>query len=135
LYLKEYVIHANLEKKRSEEVQRPNTVTKYHTVVSGDNLGSIARKYNVTVKQIVEWNKLANPDALSIGQKLRVTVSSSSKSATSSKSTTKYHTVVSGDTLGAIASKYKTTVKQIVEWNKLSNPDALKLGQKLRVSK
>ena len=135
LYLKEYVIHANLEKKRSEEVQRPNTVSKYHTVVSGDNLGSIARKYNVTVKQIVEWNKLANPDALSIGQKLRVTVSSSSKSATSSKSTTKYHTVVSGDTLGAIASKYKTTVKQIVEWNKLSNPDALKLGQKLRVSK
>ena len=135
LYLKEYVIHANLEKKRNEEVQRPNTVTKYHTVVSGDNLGSIARKYNVTVKQIVEWNKLANPDALSIGQKLRVTVSSSSKSATSSKSTTKYHTVVSGDTLGAIASKYKTTVKQIVEWNKLPNPDALKLGQKLRVSK
>ena len=51
------------------------TTTKYHTVAAGENLGSIARKYNVTVKQLVNWNKLANPDALSIGQKLRVTVS------------------------------------------------------------
>lgn len=135
IYLKEYVIHANLEKKRSEEVQKPNTTTKYHTVAAGENLGSIARKYNVTVKQLVNWNKLANPDALSIGQKLRVTVSAYSGNTSSAKSTTKYHTVASGDTLGAIASKYKTTVKQLVEWNKLSNPDALKLGQKLRVSK
>lgn len=139
LYLKQYVVHANLEKKRKEvpQAQKPATTTKYHTVASGETLGSIAKKYNVTVKQITEWNKLSNPDALSIGQKLRITIGASSKSTSSksSSSATKYHTVVDGDTLGAIAAKYKTTVKQLVEWNKLSNPDALKLGQKLRVSK
>ena len=143
LYLKEYVIHANLEKKRKEvpQMQKPSSsssssATKYHTVAEGETLGAIARKYNVTTKQIVDWNKLSNPDALSIGQKLRVSATSSSTTSTTKTSTTtKYHTVVEGDMLGAIAVKYKTTVKQLVEWNKLENSDALKLGQKLRVSK
>lgn len=144
LYLKEYVIHANLEKKRKEvpQMQKSSTsssssATKYHTVAEGETLGAIAIKYKVTTKQIVEWNKLSNPDALSIGQKLRVSAISSKSTTTTTKasSTTKYHTVADGDTLGAIAIKYKVTTKQIVEWNKLSNPDALRIGQKLRVSK
>lgn len=144
LYLKEYVIHANLEKKRKEvpQMQKSSTsssssATKYHTVAEGETLGAIARKYNVTTKQIVDWNKLSNPDALSIGQKLRVSAITSKSTTTTTKasSTTKYHTVADGDTLGAIAIKYKVTTKQIVEWNKLSNPDALRIGQKLRVSK
>ena len=144
LYLKEYVIHANLEKKRKEvpQMQKSSTSsssssTKYHTVAEGETLGAIARKYNVTTKQIVDWNKLSNPDALSIGQKLRVSAITSKSTTTTTKasSTTKYHTVADGDTLGAIAIKYKVTTKQIVEWNKLSNPDALRIGQKLRVSK
>ena len=143
LYLKEYVIHANLEKKRKEvpQMQKSSTsssssATKYHTVAEGETLGAIAIKYKVTTKQIVEWNKLSNPDALSIGQKLRVSaITSKSTTTTKASSTTKYHTVANGDTLGAIAIKYKVTTKQIVEWNKLSNPDALRIGQKLRVSK
>lgn len=144
LYLKEYVIHANLEKKRKEvpQMQKSSTsssssATKYHTVAEGETLGAIAMKYKVTTKQIVEWNKLSNPDALSIGQKLRVSAITSKSTTTTTKasSTTKYHTVADGDTLGAIAIKYKVTTKQIVEWNKLSNPDALRIGQKLRVSK
>ncbi len=135
VYLKEFIVHANLEKQRKDipQMQTPKQTVKYHTVAKGETLGVIARKYNVTVKQLVEWNKLSNPDALSLGQQLRVTVTSNSKSS-SSKSNTKYHTVKDGDTLGAIARKYGVTVKQLVQWNKLTNPDALKLGQKLRVS-
>ena len=67
LYLKEYVIHANLEKKRNEAP--PAT---YHTVRKGDTLGAIARKYGRTVKQLMQWNKLKNANALRIGQRLRV---------------------------------------------------------------
>lgn len=133
LYLKEFIVPANLEAKRQETPQVQKPKTKYHTVASGDTLGSIARKYGVTVNQLVTWNKLSNPNALNIDQKLQVTPPISSKS--SGASSTKYHTVASGDTLGSIARKYGVTVKQLVEWNKLSNPDALSLGQKLRVSK
>ncbi len=129
LYLKEYVIHANLEKKRLE---KPNTITKYHTVADGENLGTIARMYKVSVKELVAWNKLSNPDALSIGQKIRVTMSANTSSSKSSS--TRYHIVEGGDTLGAIARKYGVTTKQLIAWNKLSNPDALSLGQKIRVT-
>lgn len=142
-YLKEYIVHANLEKKRKEAPQfqqqpKSTTTTKTHTVAQGDTLGSIASKYGVTVKQLIEWNKLSNPDALSLGQKLKVNVSSSSSSPSSSKSSSsskpKTHTVAQGDTLGSIASKYGVTVKQLTEWNKLENPNALRLGQVLKLS-
>lgn len=145
VYLKEFVVHANLEAKRkvAPQFDQPKTTTtpKYHTVTEGDTLGSIARKYDVTVKQLVDWNKLENPDALRLGQKLKVGTttsksgsSSTSSSSTKSSTTTKYHTVSEGDTLSSIAVKYKVTVKQLTEWNKLENPDALRLGQKLKVT-
>ena len=108
------------------------TKPKYHKVAKGETLGSIARKYGVTVKQLVSWNNLSNPDALKLGQNLKVGTTTSG--STSSSSSSKTHTVAKGDTLGSIARKYGVTVKQLIEWNKLSNPDALKLDQKLKVS-
>ena len=44
-----------------------------------------------------------------------------------------YYTVKKGDTLTKIAKKYKTTVKQLCEWNNIKNPNVIKVGQKLRV--
>ena len=66
-YLKEYIIHANLEHKRHEAP--PAT---YYTVKKGDTLGAIARKYGRTVKQLMTWNNLKNANSLRIGQRLRV---------------------------------------------------------------
>lgn len=44
-----------------------------------------------------------------------------------------YYTVKTGDTLTAIAKKYKTTVAEIVKLNSIKNPNIIKTGQKLRV--
>ena len=44
-----------------------------------------------------------------------------------------YHTVRSGDTLGAIARKYNTTVSRICQLNGISQNKILRLGQKLAV--
>ncbi|MGI6088040.1 MAG: LysM peptidoglycan-binding domain-containing protein [Kiritimatiellia bacterium] len=41
------------------------------------------------------------------------------------------HVVQQGETLSAIASAYKVTVKAIIEANNLQNPDHLRKGQKL----
>ena len=140
IYLKEFVVHANLEAKRKEvtpqqqsQSQQPKATPKYHTVAKGDTLGSIARKYGTTVKQLISWNNISNPDALKLGQKLKVGTTTS-KSGSGSSSSSKTHTVGKGDTLSSIASKYGTTVKKLMEWNGISNPNALQLGQKLKVS-
>lgn len=59
---------------------------------------------------------------------------STTKSTTkSSKTTEKYHTITSGDTLSGLAVKYNTTVKQLCEWNNITETTLLQLNQKLRV--
>ena len=66
MYLKEYINPANIEKKRQ---QRSGTV---YVVKSGDTLGAIARRYRVTVSQLMRWNRLKSAHKLRIGQRLRI---------------------------------------------------------------
>lgn len=44
-----------------------------------------------------------------------------------------YHTVRSGDTLGALARKYGTSVSRICQLNNIKSTSILRIGQKLRV--
>lgn len=53
--------------------------------------------------------------------------------AAAEASKAQYHTVRSGETLSHIARRYSTTVKKICQLNNLSNPDRIRLGQRLRV--
>ncbi|SDM80707.1 N-acetylmuramoyl-L-alanine amidase, partial [Sediminibacillus halophilus] len=43
------------------------------------------------------------------------------------------YTVQSGDNLSSIAVKFGVTVAQIQEWNNISNPNAIQIGQVLIV--
>ncbi len=52
-------------------IKPPPTVTTY-TVQAGDTLGGIAKRFGVTVDQLVQWNGLANPDSIDVGQVLKV---------------------------------------------------------------
>lgn len=44
-----------------------------------------------------------------------------------------YHTVRSGDTLGALARKYGTTVNRICQFNGIKSTSIIRIGQRLRV--
>ena len=46
----------------------------------------------------------------------------------------KYYTVKSGDYLGKIASRNRTTVKKILRLNKMKSSATLRIGQKIRLS-
>lgn len=43
-----------------------------HTVRRGDNLSSIASRYGVSVKNIIEWNNIRNKSVIFKGRKLRI---------------------------------------------------------------
>lgn len=66
LYLKEYLNPGAVAKKITE------TTTIYYRVKKGDTLGAIAKRYRVTTKQLMTWNKLKSANRLSIGQRLRI---------------------------------------------------------------
>jgi LysM repeat protein len=46
----------------------------------------------------------------------------------------KVYTVKSGDTLGAIAKRNKTTVAALKRLNNISNPNMIRVGQKIKLS-
>ncbi len=56
----------------SEAVQSQSAAARTHKVKSGEVLGSIARKYGVTVSQIMKWNNLKSANTLRIGQSLYI---------------------------------------------------------------
>lgn len=59
----------NVTTKKSPPTAKPTT----HTVAKGDTLIRIAKRYKLTTGNLSAWNRLANPNALRIGQILRLT--------------------------------------------------------------
>lgn len=108
----------------------------YYVVVKGDNLSSIARKHNVTVQQLKEWNNLFDNN-VKLGSQIIISnkklVDSTSALATV-ETKTKEYTVQKGDNLSSIARKHNTTIDLLKEWNAIEGNN-IKLGETLIVSK
>ena len=103
----------------------------YYTVKRGDALYKIANAYKTTIAKLVEWNNIKNPNLIYVGQKLIVGYKNPEPQPPEPEKV--YYTVKKGDNLTRIAEKYGTTVQQIVEWNKIANPNLIYPGQVLRV--
>ena len=124
----------NKEEKKEPVEKKKITVTKKksyqeYTVKSGDNLAGIASQYDVTVKDIQDWNDLSS-DKILVGQKLKIYSDKKVTSSSNKKAAT--YTVKSGDNLTAIAEKYNVSVSDIKEWNNLDS-DVIYEGQVLKL--
>jgi LysM repeat protein len=106
-------------------VQPSGTPTTTYTVQSGDNLYSIASRFNTTVDAIKSANNLTT-NTLSIGQVLTI------PTGTTTTSPTTTYTVQSGDNLYSIASAFGTTVDAIKSANNLTS-NLLSIGQVLTI--
>ena len=101
-----------------------------YTVKSGDNLYSIAKKYNTSASAIMLLNNLPNTN-LSINQKLKIpAVSTVTQTKPSTPNTGSSYIVKNGDNLYSIAKKFNTTVDAIKQKNNLKTNN-LQIGQKL----
>jgi cell wall-associated NlpC family hydrolase len=103
-----------------------------YVVRSGDTLWSIARRHGVSVERLASANRLANPDALQLGQQLIIPSSAGEGAAQADPGgPRRLHVVAAGDTLWSISRRYEVPVQTLVDVNRLSDPDALRLGQSL----
>jgi peptidoglycan DL-endopeptidase LytE len=101
-----------------------------HTVVKGDNLTEISRKYNVSIKEIKE----ANPNlsaVLQLKSIVKIPRTSESNKVTSSKK--QVHDVQSKETLYGISKKYKVSIENIKKANIELEKQALAMGMKLNI--
>lgn len=111
---------------------KPAPVALTYTIKKGDTLYSIAKKYGVTVQDIVTTNTLANANVIKIGQVIKIP---GKTSAAPTQPTTLKYTVKAGDTVYSIAKKHGTTVQKIASANKLNAAYLIKVGQVLTIPK
>jgi membrane-bound lytic murein transglycosylase D len=125
-------------------VKEPVVATKTHTVVSGETLFSISKKYGISVNQIQNWNELSG-NSISLGQKLivssnKIQNNSFSKETTEIKKTStssvanSSHTVAQGETLYSISRKYNASVNDIKKWNNMTDNNIM-VGSKIIIKK
>lgn len=108
-----------------------------YRVRSGDTLSGIARRWHITTKSIISANRLRS-DRLRIGQRLVLTVPNVARApivpVAKSKGQHVIYRVKSGDTLGAIASRYGVTVASLRMTNRIQG-NVIRPGQRLRIPK
>lgn len=107
----------------------------YYEVQRGDNLFSIAKKFNVSLEDLKKWNNLDDLQ-VQMGSKLALANKDENAVTEEPKTETKIveHKVRKGEYLGTIAKKYNVTLAEIKEWNDMEDNN-VKLGQTLIVSK
>lgn len=130
---------------------------RYHTVAGGQRLGSIAKRYGVTVEAMCMANGIERNQRLKVGEKLLVPSKDDkdgsitrrqfgppeSKEARDGGSNDTFlastreparpssHRVFAGQRLETIARRYNVTIEALCDVNRISRRDKLKPGQVL----
>jgi len=99
-----------------------------YTVQPGDTLSAIARRYGVSVADLVAANRLADPNHIRYGESLAIPAPGAAAPA---PATPAVHVVQPGEHLTAIAGRYGTTVDALVLANGLRDANLVIVGTRL----
>ena len=128
----------------------------FHILEKGEQLEDVAEQYRVTVNDILGWNNLwgykvstgatlkvyvpLQKEEFASAKKPQIKNETTRNASTATKNTTppannnaKYHTVRKGDTLGALAKRYGTSISRLCSLNSISRNKFLQINQRLRV--
>lgn len=109
-----------------------------HTVVPRESFFSVGRLYNVTPKELAEFNHLKLASGLKVGQELKVPLGNDNFTQTGALGKGEvlvpvYHHIQSGETLYRLGVNYnKVPLTSIKKWNHLSS-DEVSVGQAMIV--
>lgn len=110
--------------KRTSVRARTRTLTVY--VRAGDTLWAIAREYGTTVEAIVRENRIADPNRIFAGERLRITLPARGSGE-------EIYTVRRGDTPISIAGKFGVTLSALEDRNGLERGETIYAGDKLSI--
>lgn len=101
---------------QQRQVDIPGTVL----VQKGDTVYAISRRYNASVRDIIEENDLSAPFHLNVGQRLKLPSGP-------------VYTVQKGDTLYSVSRAHGTDVYTLARFNNIGAPYILTPGQQLKL--
>jgi membrane-bound lytic murein transglycosylase D len=130
------IAKVEIDKKGIQKDSLASSTASFYVVQKGDNLSNIAKKFNVTVADIQDWNKLTTKN-LPLGMALQVVKNPTNKEevaiVTPERKDIQYM-VQKGDNLSNIAKKFGATLEDLKQWNNLTS-NAIALGSTLIVAK
>ena len=124
------------------EVKGPSKTyeSDYHQVKSGENLASIAKKYNKEISLLMRNNNISDANKIKVGQKIFIGSSSASNEMMLHVAAPKEgyfieidYIVNAGDTLLSIARKFNLNAERIKQDNKVIDTYSLYAGQRLKL--
>ena len=122
-----YIKLADFKQKYHEKSIK--NIYKIHKVKRGENLSKIGKKYGVSYRVIMDFNKLKN-SRLKLKQKLIIPIVSNKK--ISKIDSRFYYMVKGGDSLGSISKAYKVSVRNIKQQNHIKG-SMIKIGDRLKI--
>lgn len=105
----------------------PSDVYPEYVIVEGDFLSIVAARFQTTVDEIVQVNRLADPNTISIGDRIKIP---SLKGYSGTISTTNVNL---GDSLRDIAIKNEMNPVDLAKINRLSSQSELYVGKTLMI--
>lgn len=98
-----------------QESSKPNIPASIYKVRSGDSFYAIARRYNMSVKELQRLNGLNAKSTLLAGQTLKI--NNTVGRPTQSKQSRSYYKVRQGDSYYSIAHRHGINLKELISWN------------------
>lgn len=132
--------HKLIKEDKTKKTQVAETIvpdlSEMYVVQKGDNLGMIAKKYEVTVADIQEWNHLSSNN-VQIGATLQVAKNELNRktelTAIPDRKDIEY-IVLQGDNLGTIGKKFGASITDLKQWNNLPD-NSIGVGATLIVAR
>ena len=113
----------------------------YYNVQSGDNLSTIANKHNVSIDDILQLNQLSDPNKIYPDQKLMMPEQNVQNVEASNiiqdddiqepDIAQSQYTIQKGDNLTSISKKLNIPIKDLQNFNNISNPNLINEGDVL----
>jgi LysM repeat protein len=105
-----------------------------HTIGPGDTIEALAWRYQVSQQAIIEANQISNPHWLRLGQELRIpTPAEQPQPGPTAPPEAFPHTITAGETIEALAIRYRVSQSRILAANPEINPNRLRIGQDLLI--
>ena len=120
---------------RRNSALTPVPVPAKHTIRRGENLWSIARRYNIRSLDIARWNNIELSGLLQPGQVLNLQFTDSATTAVVeglSPSRQNEYSVRRGDTMARIARRFDVSLEQLLNLNNMTVDAIIYPGQLLK---
>ncbi len=116
--------------------ETPEQVGGKHRIRRGESISTIASKYKVSIRRLLEANNLHKRSVIRAGKTLIIpghTTTSSSKisSTKGTPKTRKSHQIRSGESISTIAQKYAVRMRDLLSVNQLTKKSIIRAGHTL----